>query len=329
MNILIVGLGSAGQRHARVIRHLFPSADVWVYREGHFMGLISPNLETINPNLDPVDHYSMHEIYDLRNSKLEFELCVIASPINLHVEQSIPLLNLTRRLLIEKPLCITKQQLREWNRAEKESDCLVLVGYQHQFNPLLLRIRELLNKINIDMEIRTWFQEPLQSMNPFRNMKEHHLSKENGGGAFLALSHDVEFFISCFPELGSKIEGNFLSNRSVSPPLSRVSLNALFSGHSGNKIYFHSDLSFDDAATKRGGRVTFGTHEINWDLRTKTIEIFVDGKLLERNLYDYSADNLIVSQLKYLMSKEYFDDEMSTRLQRAKTIVEIAGRLSV
>lgn len=63
MNYLIIGLGSAGQRHLRVLhKFLGNKENIYIYRGDHKRGLISDDLQHENLSLNPVEFYNASEI---------------------------------------------------------------------------------------------------------------------------------------------------------------------------------------------------------------------------------------------------------------------------
>lgn len=88
--VLIVGLGSIGQRHLRLARQLLPGADIRVLRR-------QPSAE-----LPEFADGCFSEL----NDAIQFapQLAVIANPASFHVPVATALANVGTNLLIEKPL---------------------------------------------------------------------------------------------------------------------------------------------------------------------------------------------------------------------------------
>ena len=86
MRFLVIGLGSAGQRHARVIRSLFPSATIDAYIGAHHTGLIAEDLKSVDYTVTPMDFYGLNQVKALDGIRDKYDLTVIATPINSHFE---------------------------------------------------------------------------------------------------------------------------------------------------------------------------------------------------------------------------------------------------
>ena len=84
MKFLVIGLGSAGQRHVRVIRKKFPKSVIKAYVGDHRTGLISEDLQSIDKNGSPFKYYELEELKSLDMMTEHFDLVVIATPISTH-----------------------------------------------------------------------------------------------------------------------------------------------------------------------------------------------------------------------------------------------------
>ena len=86
MNFLIIGLGSAGQRHLRVLYEFFGSnSNIYVYRGNHKRGLISSDLSQENFSINPVEFYNANEINTMAELlEKTWELVIIATPPDSH-----------------------------------------------------------------------------------------------------------------------------------------------------------------------------------------------------------------------------------------------------
>jgi len=107
MRFLVIGLGSAGQRHARVMRKVFPEAEIDVFVKGRKVGLISKDLTSINLSESPTQHYKLNDIESIPKTANFYDLAVIATPISSHYEYFQMIFDCSRRILIEKPIART------------------------------------------------------------------------------------------------------------------------------------------------------------------------------------------------------------------------------
>lgn len=74
----------------------------------------------------------------------DVDLIVITSRHNDHAGQVASALEAGKHVFVEKPLCLTLEQLEQIRHAYKQSDRMLMVGFNRRFAPLVLRIKDLL-----------------------------------------------------------------------------------------------------------------------------------------------------------------------------------------
>ena len=194
MNFLVIGVGSSGQRHLRVLQNLVGSNNkVFAYRGEHKRGLISEDLQSEDFDIDPIEFYGANEINQIGElSKMSWDLTIIATPPSSHLEYFQKVINASNRLLIEKPIATSLTAALKIRQYAIQSEKPVYVGYQMSFHRIVNLINEWIETIGMIKKCQTQFREHIDDMNPFRSMQSHHLSSPDGGGALLALSHDID-----------------------------------------------------------------------------------------------------------------------------------------
>jgi len=322
VKILIVGMGSAGQRHARVTRNQFPNSQIDFFRGEHRMGLISPDLRSINNSQDPANYYALNEVLDVNHIKSLYDLIIIATPANSHYHYFNLLHTSAKKILIEKPLSNNLLQSEKIFSAILKKNIKVLVAYQHFYNPIFQMVRSniaVMNKVN---SISMKYLEPLCNMNTFRDMSDHHLNSSSGGGAILALSHEIDFLLSLLPERFGK-----LSTKQYTLNANSIVLDSC-------KIYskplrllkprINLELSFANGTQERSGLIASNRSRLEWDLVKKQILISKPGT--ERKIsFNFNADDLIRYQLVDFIEDKISDNELMIRLNRARSIISMSS----
>lgn len=69
----------------------------------------------------------------------------IATPHNLHAEYVIKALLANKNVFVEKPLCLTKEELEDIREAESKSTAQVMVGFNRRFAPQIVALKKELN----------------------------------------------------------------------------------------------------------------------------------------------------------------------------------------
>lgn len=317
MNFLIIGLGSAGQRHARVLRNLYPLSTIYVFRGSRFVGLIDKNLQNINPDIDPITQYKLILLDNLDSLDKSFDLTVIATPASSHLTYAEKLWSNSNRILIEKPLSNSLEETQKFLNNALNENKIVYVGYQHHFNPIFNKIVSIFNSYSYWSKLSCNFHESLHEMNVFRDMNQHHLASPKEGNALLALSHEVDFLLRLLPGPWSKMECKLLSSGLFKGVLDKARLEGKYED-SGYKIEVSADLNFGNVPKSRKGTLIGDDFDIKWDINEKTL--VVNG--ITENFY-YHGEELISAEISFLLSKLDFDLELKNSLVRAMRIIEI------
>jgi len=324
MNFLVIGLGSAGQRHLRVLNRFFGrNANIYVYRGNHKRGLISDDLSNENFSINPVEYYNAIEINTVTEiTKKTWELVIIATPPNSHYYYVEKIITFSKRILIEKPLTINTTEAVKIINLSKLNNIPVLVGYQMTFHPFKVFIEDNINKIGEIKSCTTVFNEDLSLMNPFRSMESHYLSKPSGGGAFLSLSHDLDFLLTIFNQTFA--DNIFFTNTKFSNNGSLVKCNLKCTiWLEANKFNMSSQFSIVPGPTIRTGQIQGFRSGIEWDFANGIIILKEhNGKTEDTLNYLAVKDELFRSQIENILSLEDYSEYCQRNLNRAKFIVE-------
>ena len=188
--ILIVGLGSIGKLHLRLVRELIPNADIRVLR-----------------------HQSTNELPEYSNgcfSSIEDailfapQIAVIANPAPFHIITARSLAEIGVHLFIEKPLSDSLDGVSQLFEVCKKQNIFLLTGYNLRFLPSLQRFRNFLgeNIIGKVLSVHCEVGQYLPSWRPESNYRQGVSAKrELGGGALLELSHEIDYLRWIFGEV--------------------------------------------------------------------------------------------------------------------------------
>lgn len=104
-------------------------------------------------------------------SDSDLDLVVITTPNNLHYPMVLEAMKAGKPVFVEKPLCISEEELRDLEDAQKRTGATVVVGFNRRYAPLTLRLKNemghrdgpfLLNyRVNADyIPMARWTQDP-------------------------------------------------------------------------------------------------------------------------------------------------------------------------
>ena len=180
--VLIVGGGSMGSRHARLIRQALPDADIRVLMR-------DPDREL--PGGVNARVIGLEDALAFRP-----ELAVIASPATRHLETAIPLARSGVHLLVEKPLSATGTGVGELIDAARASGVVLLVGYNLRYAPSLGEFGRLMGQgvIGRCLAVRAEVGQFLPSWRPDADYRQGVSARQElGGGVLLELSHELDY----------------------------------------------------------------------------------------------------------------------------------------
>ena len=187
--VLIVGFGSIGQRHLRIVRESLPLADVRLLRRHSSGDIIGAN----------GSFTSLGEALDFKP-----HLAVIANPAPLHVESAIALVRVGCNLLVEKPLSATTEGVTTLLAAARERGVVLQVGYNLRFQPSLREFRSQVQSglVGRILSVRCETGQHLDGWRPSTDYRNGVSARhELGGGVLLELSHEIDYLRWIFGEV--------------------------------------------------------------------------------------------------------------------------------
>lgn len=176
--VLVLGAGSSGSRHARNL----VAAGASVAIADHDVGRASA-LTEIGARVITLDEISSGH----------FDGAVVASPTSLHVEHGELSLSVAERVLVEKPLGIERATLDPLLRdgvAER-----VAVAYNLRFHPPLARLVSLVHDGTVGpvRSVSLWFGSWLPDWRPASDYRQSYSARADlGGGVLLDAIHELD-----------------------------------------------------------------------------------------------------------------------------------------
>lgn len=185
--VLVVGYGSIGKRHLKVLRMLLPEADIRVLTRVEF---------------DYLEQGASGYFTDMQKA-IDFapDIAVIANPASLHIQSALPFARSGANLLIEKPLAAHWDDMDEFRRVRDETGIAVLTGYNLRYLPSLNFFRDSIQQ-GVAGDIFSVRCEVGQHLPGWRPQSDYRQSvsalKSLGGGVLLELSHELDYLTWLF-----------------------------------------------------------------------------------------------------------------------------------
>jgi len=189
--ILIVGLGSIGKRHVRLLHEIDPEIEVIVLRHKERQESLVPGINQCVTSIDEALNYNP-------------QAAILSNPASLHIEIAKKLVKKGVHLLIEKPISNSSVGVEELIELCKVNNTILMVGYNLRFLPSLLKFRGLLdnNICGRVYSVRTEVGQHLASWRPDSDYRQNvSANAALGGGVLLELSHEIDYLRWLFAEI--------------------------------------------------------------------------------------------------------------------------------
>ncbi len=192
--ITVVGLGSIGRRHARLLSE----------RNDIELNICEPNKSSLK--------IARKELGELRNyisfeSVLEKspDMVVIATPHSLHKEQTIAALQAGCHVLCEKPMSGNLEDAQAMHTAALSAKTILNIGFQNHFHPAFIRIKSIIKAGLLGTILHAYFHVGtyvtlLNSLSRYQRNIE--------GALFLDYAHQPDLFYWFF---GKRPRGIYVS----------------------------------------------------------------------------------------------------------------------
>jgi len=293
--VLIVGFGSIGTRHARLIRKLAPDVQIIVLRHRNCRDMQDTGINHCVTSLE-------------KALKFHPQVAVIANPASHHLDVALPLAQAGVHLLIEKPISSLTRGVLELIDVCHARGITLMVGYNLRFLPSLQRFRELLEEkwVGRVLSVRAEIGQFLPSWRPDSDYRKTVSAKAIlGGGVLLELSHEIDYLRWLFGE----VEWVSATQRKQSGLEIDVEDTAHlvmgFAQETGEvPVVASLNMDFIRHDTTRTCTVIGETGSLRWDALAGTIEIFEQGENAWQTLFthQHQSDDSYLAEWRHFMT---------------------------
>ena len=274
--VLIIGYGSIGKRHAKILKKFNNVQKIYVYTKQK-----SEGLDKIK-NLNQI-------------KKINPDYIIISSKTSEHYQH----LKFLEKKLNKKTILVEKPLFNEYKKLEIKNN-RVIVGYNLRFHPIIDFLKKYIERkniysVNISCEsyLPKWRKNIVYS-------NSNSAKKKYGGGVLLELSHELDYLQWIFSSV-KKI------NYSIVKKISNLKIDtedfALIGGRT--KITnFHVSLNFFSLYAQRKILVNGSNFSLEADLIKNTIKIIEKNK---KKIKKFKIDNnyTYVKQHSLLLNNDF------------------------
>jgi predicted dehydrogenase len=296
MKILFIGLGGIGQRHLRNIKSLYPESEFIAFRSRGSQKIISTDLKVTSED-------GLEEVHSIKsfNNIDEALACkpfatIISNPSGMHVLPAIEAMKSGSNVFIEKPISSSMESVYPLLEIERQLDLTTMVGFQLRFNPLILKIKEMLSNEVIGklMSVRAEVCEYMPWFHRYEDYRNIYASKKSlGGGVVLTQIHEIDYLINLFgmPTSVSSVGGKKSSLEIDVEDNVDILMNIKDIG-----VFLHMD--YLQKEKKRRG-VIYGEHgRIEYDLVNLELKLIRSDKTEDFEWHNFERNEMFLSEMK-------------------------------
>ena len=304
MNILIIGLGSIGQRHLRNVKKIYPNANFFSYRRK----FKTPSLDNFNnvKKYNLQSRYNIKYIKSINNlDKFKIDAAFVCTPSSFHVSEAIKIIDQNINIFVEKPLGSSLKNIEKLKKSLNSSKVVSMMGFQLRFSPLIVRLKEIISSAKFGKlnQILIHHGENINNFHKFENYKNIYASKKSlGGGVVLTQIHEIDYFLYLFESFKITKIGS-LSEKISSLKLDvEDTLLSIFKLKKNNQVVLCSmNLNYYEIPQKRILTLIYDNQKIETDFNKKTIT-YSNSKKIKIVRYKYGRNDLFVREIKYFFS---------------------------
>ena len=293
MKVLILGYGSIGRRHARLLETVYPKADITCVTRSR-------------PSKCKYDWISRS---DFDNSTKLYEFGIISTPISCHLEDIQCIIDKCTKILVEKPLIDLRDKRNQYRDIEKLKECSnIYVGYNMKFYPIIKKIKATMQELTNEginyiysakcySHIREWrgtYEASRVSLDPKLN-----------GNVINELSHDIDIFLWSIDYQAPKKFSADIIRPSLLPKINtdwevghsdRASIQFSDNSYSGT-----ISLSMSSHVNEREVILETPKKMMRFDLITGEESHYAHGKVCFKLKHNHDRDQTFVDQIKCIV----------------------------
>ena len=252
MKIAVIGLGSAGRRHALNALEL-----------GHDVVGFDPEAE---------DTPGVSRVATIDDAVAQADVVIVASPSSLHAEQALLALSSGRHTLVEKPLGVTVAEATRVVEAAANTKAICGVAMNLRFHRGVVGLRALLEDgtLGTPRFVRATFGYDLRLWRPDTDYRTSYSAQAAlGGGILLDAVHELDYLLWLLgPVTSVTAELDRVSGLEID-----VEDTALLALRFASGVLGAVDLNYLEPAYRRGCIVVGSAAVASWDWNTATISV--------------------------------------------------------
>lgn len=299
MKIIFFGLGSIGQRHAKILLKDYKH-NLYAFRSG---------IDTIPNKLGIQELNSWNEVSDLKP-----DVAFITNPTSLHIQTAIKCAEIGCKLFIEKPIDKDLKGLDELIDIVKKKNLVSYIAYCLRFHPIIEKLKEYINERKV-LHLRAVCTSFYPLWRPGGDyLKIYSANLKLGGGVVFDLSHEIDYITYLLGSV-NKLSGNFSKRGKVTVDAEDFSDILLLTDLAPVNIH----INFFSHLRQRYVQIDFDGMTVIGDIVNAEVKEYKDEKLQKTLKLNYDNGQEYKSQIEY-----FFDNinnpKMMNNLEEASDL---------
>jgi len=294
MKVLVVGLGSIGERYVRILHKNF---QVYVLDR------------SILRATQVATKYGVEKISELKEAEAKnISSAIVAVPNQFHLSIASELLKLEINCLIEKPLATSLHGIQKFFELVKTSGCKVNVVCNMRFHPAIEVLKNNLFMVGDIRFVESYFGNYLPNMRPGIDYRDLYCSRrKEGGGVVLDAVHEVDYL--CYLLTKLQLEHSYIDK------LSMLEIDvedfALLRFKSADGVLVNLTLDYIRQFKERGCSIYGESGTLAWESWGKSPETcyvtYASSKNSRREVI-FSADEIDQDDIYYKMLSAFLNE---------------------
>lgn len=203
MNILVIGLGSIGQRHIRNLRRLYgDKINLYAFRERNNTVFLDDNGNLREGKIEDVFHVKTYFDIDRCFNENKIDAVIVTTITAKHVLFTKIALQHGAAVFIEKPLSDKMDGVQEISQLAEEKNLIVHMGFQMRHHPCVKALKNLLDHGAMGQVFSADFLigEKVDKMHQYEDYRKTYIvTKSLGGGVVLNQQiHEIDLMLYLF-----------------------------------------------------------------------------------------------------------------------------------
>lgn len=326
MKILIIGLGSAGQRHMRNLKRILgDEAEFIAYRVRKLNRLFDDNLNVVEGQ-SVGETYHIREYDDLEKALDERpDAAFISNPNSMHISCAIQVAKRGIDIFLEKPVSNNMDGIAELKQLVDEKKLIVYVGYQMRLHPCIAKLKQDIENERIGKIVSVDCQmgELLTRMHKYEDYRCMNESRKvTGGGVVLCQIHELDYLYWAFgmPTEVFSIGGRY-SDLEIEVEDGATTLCKYKKDGYVFPIVIHQD--FLQTPPVRRCKIIGTEGQIELDLLENQYTLYTRETVREERFVNFTRNDMFMEEVKCFL--EY----VKTRRQETLTLEDGLGSLKI